>query len=63
MEYLEWLEHADTFLRAVHDFEKRTAPPNCVALPPLALSIIQSEIQNERRRGELALELSGEQHG
>lgn len=58
MEYLEFLEHMRTLLHACHDFEVRTAPPGCVALPSLFQKIVESEIQNEHQRGELALKLA-----
>ena len=56
MEYSEWLEHAETLARACVR-ETKLSHGDIPALWAV-FETIQSEIQNERRRGELAVQLS-----
>jgi hypothetical protein len=54
MEYLDLLEHFATLLEAW----RRDHPHDLYIYPEDLLSTIQSEIQNERQRGELAIKLA-----
>ena len=57
MEYLDLLEHFPTLLEA---WRKRN-PQDMFIYPEDLLATIQSEIQNERNRGELAIKLAEQQ--
>ena len=56
MEYLEWLEHAQLFLEAC-DREQRLAVQSGRDGVSLR-QVVESEIQNEHRRAELAQHLT-----
>ena len=51
MEYLEWLEHFDTLMKTWGVSSPGTVNRDL-------FHVVQSEIQNERQRGELAIKLS-----